>query len=96
MKTLAQPLLLSDPNLNQTAEQKSWRRERLEYVEAQTRRLQTNARGLELGPQGDVRDGEWQEQGRRLAKGEVDALERIVALVGGETDDEKVNETEGV
>jgi kinetochore protein Mis12/MTW1 len=93
MKTLAQPLTSRDPNLNETADHKSWRRERLEYVESQTRRLQVNARGLELGPQGEVRDGEWQEQGRRLAKGEVDALERIVAMVGEKADgDEEMDE----
>jgi kinetochore protein Mis12/MTW1 len=92
MKTLAQPSALRDPNLNEAAVEKSWRRERLEYVESQTRRLQVNARGLELGQQGEVRDGEWQEQGRSLAKGEVDALERIVAMVSGKTgDDEEMN-----
>ena len=29
-------------------------------------------------------NGEWQEQGRRVGRGEVDALERVVALVSGE------------
>jgi len=41
-----------------------------------------NVRGLELGEMGEVRDGEWQGEGRKLGKGEVDDLERVVGLVG--------------
>ena len=64
-------------------EEKSWRRERLEFVEKETRRHLENVRGLELGEMGEVRDGEWQGEGRRLAKGEVEDLERVVGMVGG-------------
>jgi kinetochore protein Mis12/MTW1 len=63
-------------------EEKSWKRERLEFVEKETRRHLENVRGLELGEMGEVRDGEWQGEGRKLGKGEVDDLERVVGLVG--------------
>jgi kinetochore protein Mis12/MTW1 len=63
-------------------DQKSWRRERLEFVEKETRRHLENVRGLELNEQGGVRDGEWQGDGRKLAKGEVEDLERVVSMVG--------------
>ncbi len=63
--------------------EKVWRTERVEYIESQTRRhLET--RGLELDANGEVRDGEWQGGGRRLNKGEVEGLEAVVALMGGE------------
>ncbi|RYO81277.1 hypothetical protein DL764_009786 [Monosporascus ibericus] len=62
---------------------KSWRRERLEYVEAAARRHLESVQGLELGRRGEVRDGEWQGGGRSLARGEVEGLERIVSLLGG-------------
>ncbi|KAL2074705.1 hypothetical protein VTL71DRAFT_8484 [Oculimacula yallundae] len=64
-------------------EEKSWRRERLEFVEKETRRHLENVRGLELGDMGEVRDGEWQGEGRKLGKGEVEDLERVVGMVGG-------------
>jgi kinetochore protein Mis12/MTW1 len=64
-------------------EEKSWKRERLEFVEREARRHLENVRGLELGEMGEVRDGEWQGEGRKLGKGEVDDLERVVGLVGG-------------
>lgn len=64
-------------------EEKSWRRERLEFVEKETRRHLENVRGLELGEFGEVRDGEWQGEGRKLGKGEVEDLERVVGLIGG-------------
>jgi kinetochore protein Mis12/MTW1 len=64
-------------------EEKSWRRERLEFVEKETRRHLENVRGLELGEMGEVRDGEWQGEGRKLGKGEVEDLERVVGMVGG-------------
>jgi kinetochore protein Mis12/MTW1 len=86
LRTLSSPLS-SAPDPNLATGEKSWRRERLEYVESQTRRLHENVRGLELGPQGAVRDGEWQEEGRRVGRGEVDALERVVGLVGGRDHD---------
>jgi kinetochore protein Mis12/MTW1 len=62
---------------------KSWRRERVEYVEAATRRHLETVHGLELGRNGEVRDGEWQGPGRNLASGEVEGLERVVSLLGG-------------
>lgn len=64
-------------------EGKSWRRERLEFVEKETRRHLETVRGLELGEMGEVRDGEWQGEGRKLGKGEVEDLERVVDMVGG-------------
>ncbi|KAH6719771.1 Mis12 protein-domain-containing protein [Leptodontidium sp. MPI-SDFR-AT-0119] len=64
-------------------EEKSWRRERLEFVERETKRHLENVRGLELGEMGEVRDGEWQGEGRKLGKGEVEDLERVVGMVGG-------------
>ncbi|KAI1167557.1 Mis12 protein-domain-containing protein [Nemania serpens] len=63
----------------------SWRRERAEYVEAATRRHLETVHGLELGKYGEVRDGEWLGPGRKLARGEVESLERVVAMLGGET-----------
>ncbi|CAJ2510112.1 Uu.00g060120.m01.CDS01 [Anthostomella pinea] len=64
-------------------QRKSWRRERLEYVEGATRRHLETVQGLELGRDGEVRDGEWQGEGRNLARGEVEGLERVVAILGG-------------
>jgi kinetochore protein Mis12/MTW1 len=63
-------------------DKKTWRRERLEYVESATRRHLENVRGLELGEGGEIRDGEWQGDGKARAKGEVDGLERVVTLLG--------------
>ncbi|KAI3336730.1 hypothetical protein HD806DRAFT_16317 [Xylariaceae sp. AK1471] len=62
---------------------KSWRRERVEYVESATRRHLETVQGLELGKHGEVRDGEWQGPGHNLARGEVEGLERVVAILGG-------------
>ncbi|KAB5570022.1 Mis12 domain-containing protein [Coniochaeta sp. 2T2.1] len=62
---------------------KSWRRQRMEYVETATRKHLEQARGLELGKDGEVRDGDWQGEGRRLAKDEVEGLEKAVAMLGG-------------
>lgn len=64
-------------------EEKSWRKERMEFVEKETRRHLESVRGLELGEMGEVRDGEWQGEGRKLGKGEVEDLERVVGMVGG-------------
>lgn len=60
----------------------TWRRDRVEYVETASRKYLENVAGLELGPQGEVRDGEWQGEGRQLSKAEVDSLERVAALMG--------------
>lgn len=62
---------------------KSWRRERAEYIEASSRKYLERVGGLELGPRGDVRDGEWQGEGRRLTRDEVEGLERAAAVLGG-------------
>ncbi|KAK6843738.1 MIND complex subunit MTW1 [Apiospora arundinis] len=64
---------------------KTWRRERFEYVETATRRHLEHVQGLELGKDGEVRDGEWQGEGRKLAMGEVEGLERIVSLLDGDS-----------
>lgn len=64
-------------------EEKTWRRERLEFIEKETKRHLESVRGLELGEMGEVRDGEWQGEGRKLGKGEVEDLERVVGMVGG-------------
>lgn len=64
---------------------KSWRRERVEYVEGQTRKHLEDVRGLELGPQGGVRDGEWQGEGRKFTKEEVEALEAVSEAMGGKS-----------
>ncbi|KAI9147958.1 Kinetochore-associated protein MTW1 [Paramyrothecium foliicola] len=70
-----------DAQQDPSAGGKSWRRERSEYVEAASRKYLETARGLELGDQGDVRDGEWQGEGRRLTKGEVENLEKVAAML---------------
>lgn len=60
-----------------------WRRQRAEYIESSSRKFLETAAGLELGPDGEVRDGEWQGEGRGLSKGEVEGLEKVVAILGG-------------
>ncbi|AEO69463.1 uncharacterized protein THITE_42297 [Thermothielavioides terrestris NRRL 8126] len=72
----------------QNKKKKSWRQERLEYVETATRKHLENVRGLELGRDGEVRDGEWDGGGRGLARGEVESLERVVSLLGGSRDEQ--------
>lgn len=68
---------------NSEGTRKSWRRERVEYVEGQTRKHLENVRGLELGDNGEVRDGEWQGEGRKFAIEEVEGLERVAQAVAG-------------
>ncbi|ROV95059.1 hypothetical protein VPNG_09469 [Cytospora leucostoma] len=85
-----------------TGRRKTWRRERVEYVEGAARKHLEKVRGLELGGDGEVRDGEWQGEGRRFASGEVAALEGLVSALektdgggsggGGEAMDEDVAE----
>ena len=77
--------MAADSNLAQDESdtRKSWRRERLEYVETATRKHLENVRGLELGKNGEVRDGEWQGEGRGIAKEEVEGLERVVTFLSG-------------
>ncbi|KKY39417.1 putative mis12 domain-containing protein [Diaporthe ampelina] len=72
---------------------RTWRKERVEYVEGAARKHLENVRGLELGRDGEVRDGEWQGEGRRFAGDEVVALEGIAnALGSGGGGDEKMDE----
>lgn len=76
----------------ETKDEKTFRRERLEFIEKETKRHLENVRGLELGEQGVVRDGEWQGEGRTLGKGEVESLERVVGIVGGATEGDPMDE----
>ncbi|POR32216.1 Kinetochore-associated protein MTW1 [Tolypocladium paradoxum] len=72
-----------DDDGKQPAEgKKSWRRERAEYIEASSRKYLERSGGLELGPRGEVRDGEWQGGGRGLTRGEVEGLEKVAAALG--------------
>jgi len=74
---------LQAANGEQEGDAKSeWRKERAAFVEKETRRHLTDVRGLELGEQGSVRDGEWQGEGRKVGMEEVEALERVVGLFG--------------
>ncbi|ENH74609.1 Kinetochore-associated protein MTW1 [Fusarium oxysporum f. sp. cubense race 1] len=61
---------------------RTWRRERVEYVEGASRKYLETARGLELGDQGEVRDGEWQGEGRKITRSDVEGLEQIAAMLG--------------
>ncbi|KAJ9134474.1 Kinetochore-associated protein MTW1 [Pleurostoma richardsiae] len=76
---------------------KGWRRERLEYVEIATRRHLEHVRQLELGEKGEVRDGEWQGEGRKLGKGEVEELENVASILGdgqgSSSKEDKMDET---
>lgn len=79
---------------------RTWRKERVEYVEGAARKHLENVRGLELGQNGEVRDIEWQGEGRRFASGEVAALEGLVNTLGssaggggGGVDDEMDEDT---
>ncbi|KAI5863084.1 Mis12 protein-domain-containing protein [Durotheca rogersii] len=70
------------------AAKKSWRRERLEYVEGAARRYLERVEGLELGRQGELRDGgEWVGAGAGPPRGEAEGLEGVVAILGGGADD---------
>lgn len=66
---------------------KSWRRQRAEYIDHASRRYLERERGLELGPQGEVRDGQRQATAAAvgpptLTEGEVEDLERVASLLG--------------
>ncbi|KAI0148483.1 Mis12 protein-domain-containing protein [Xylariaceae sp. FL1272] len=76
---------------------KSWRRERVEYVEGATRRHLEHVQGLELGRLGGVRDGEWQG-GRSFDRGSVGVLEGVVGALSesGEKGREKGGDGGGV
>lgn len=62
---------------------RTWRKERVEYVESAARRHLESVRGLELGADGEVRDGEWQGEGKRVGSAEVGALESLAEMLGG-------------
>lgn len=79
----------ADPNIAGGQAEKSWRKQRVEYIETQTRRHLEKVVGLELGKNGEVGDGEWQAEGRKLAKGEVQDLERMVEMMGGGSSEDK-------
>ncbi|KAI9737718.1 MAG: hypothetical protein M1818_005722 [Claussenomyces sp. TS43310] len=85
MKTLGEKDK-KDPNIIEVEDRMSWRKERREYIETQTRRHLENVAGLELGKNGELTDGAWQGEGRKLGKGEVEDLERVVAMMGGKSD----------
>ncbi|KAG6120815.1 hypothetical protein E4U13_005834 [Claviceps humidiphila] len=61
----------------------AWRRERSEYIEGASRKYLERSVGLELGSQGEVRDGEWQGGGPSATKSEVEGLERLSSILGG-------------
>lgn len=61
-----------------SGEQKSWDRERFEFIERETRRHLEIVQGLELGKQGELIDGEWQDGGRKIQEEEVMDLEKVV------------------
>ncbi|KAK0753168.1 Mis12 protein-domain-containing protein [Schizothecium vesticola] len=68
---------------------RSWRRERLEYVETAARKHLERVRGLDLGEAGEVRDGEGEGGGgggrRGLGQGEVEGLEEVASSLGRRT-----------
>lgn len=74
---------------------KTWRKERVEYVEGAARRHLESVRGLELGRDGEVRDGEWQGEGGRVAAAEVGALEGVVEMLGKEGEEEDKGDGDG-
>jgi kinetochore protein Mis12/MTW1 len=60
--------------------------ERKQYIETQTKRHLQVTQGLELGMQGEVRDGEWQGRGLRPGEAQVRDLEMVVGMIGGRGD----------
>jgi hypothetical protein len=60
---------------------------RRQYIEEQTKRHLQATQGLELGEQGEVRDGEWQGRGKRPGEGQVRDLETIIGTLGGAAGD---------
>ncbi|TPX17951.1 uncharacterized protein E0L32_011952, partial [Thyridium curvatum] len=84
LRNLRPDLMPSEQDPADADGKKGWRRERLEYVEGATKRHLENVRGLELGKNGEVRDGDWQGEGRQLGKGEVEGMEKVVSMLGGE------------
>lgn len=74
----------------------SWRRERVGYVESASRKYLENSRGLELGAQGDVRDGEWQGEGRKVTRGDVENLEQVMTMLNKEKLSKRDEESEAM
>jgi kinetochore protein Mis12/MTW1 len=70
-----------------------WRRERVEYVEGATRKHLENIRGLELGRQGEIRDGEWQGGGRKFTRAEVEGLEKAISILGRTESKDEMDES---
>ncbi|KAK0384850.1 hypothetical protein NLU13_7328 [Sarocladium strictum] len=66
----------------ESSSSRSWRRERVQYVEGASRKYLESHGGLDLGEQGEVRDGEWRGEGREVAREEVEGLERVVTILG--------------
>ncbi|EPQ64964.1 component of the MIND kinetochore complex [Blumeria graminis f. sp. tritici 96224] len=62
-------------------EEKSMKRLRTEFIEEETKRHLESVRGLELGTMGEVKDGEWQGEGRKIGAKELEDLEQIVRLI---------------
>ncbi|KAG5931520.1 hypothetical protein E4U53_001722 [Claviceps sorghi] len=87
------------------AKESSWRRDRSAYIESASRKYLERTVGLELGPQGEVRDGEWQGGGPSATKTEVESLEKVSSILGtkaaegaaepGDTNDDEGNEADG-
>ncbi|KAF4984562.1 hypothetical protein FZEAL_296 [Fusarium zealandicum] len=76
---------------------RTWRRDRVDYVEGASRKYLETSRGLELGAQGEVRDGEWQGEGRKVTRGDVEGLEHVVSMLGnksGQTKEEGTDDDE--
>jgi kinetochore protein Mis12/MTW1 len=91
LRTLLPDLAPSEPGAepDNDTRPRTWRRERVEYVEGASRKYLESTRGLELGAQGEVRDGEWQGQGRKVTRNEVEALEEVAAMLGNGKDKDK-------
>ncbi|KAK7431800.1 hypothetical protein QQZ08_001741 [Neonectria magnoliae] len=84
LRALSTSLRTLLPDLGPVADDaapRTWRRDRVEYVEAASRKYLENSRGLELGAQGDVRDGEWQGEGRKVTRSDVEGLENVAAML---------------
>ena len=87
LRSLLPDLSSSSPSANDSSDdaessgRKTWRKERAGYVETSSRKYLENAGGLELGKQGEVRDGEYQGEGKGLSRAEVEGLESAVAML---------------
>ncbi|KAI1002365.1 hypothetical protein K3495_g5837 [Podosphaera aphanis] len=70
---------------------KSFRRERFEFIEKETRRHLENVRQLDLGEMGEVRDEEWHGSGRKIDKAEVEDLEKVIQLFCADRENKNEN-----